>query len=365
MKFTKKHWIATISICAVICGGCIFGSISKNVSKGDINKATEQLADDVLGGSLPDIDVDWELRKAMKQMETELVTTTAEEVVTTTEVTTITTTDTTTNKDTTDNNKNKGNTGGNNSSNGGGSSSSSKPSRNSSGGTSYPADNETQEGVLYRATVIEVINANQMILQLEGAKREAYFKLIAVSMPEDETVSNILEYVPQDEVENIDEIRQMILEDDEIDEKNKQNIRVYDVIRNKLREGDTVYVEFGKNKFPHLPDDTDYYIYLWYYNSDEDRANDRLTLMQDWLLNNGYGDVFPDGFNNEYLDYFINLRDNANTNFTGLWNGYFKLETDEEKMKKIKGETEPAVTDVPTAENSEEVQTTTVTVATE
>lgn len=364
MKFTKKHWIATISICAVVCGGCIFASIGSNINKGDINNATGELANDVLGGSLPDIDVKWELREAMKQLETEteVTTTTPDEEVTTTEITTGTTVADTTAKDT-NNDKNSNTGGGNNSGSNSGSSNSSKPSKSSNSGTSYPSDGETQEGVLYRATVVQVMNANRLLLQIDGTDRDAFFKFIAVSMPEDETVENILEYIPEDEVEDIDGIRQMILEDDTIDEKRKQEIRVYDVIRNKLREGDTVYVEFGKNKFPCLPSDKDYYIYLWYYNNDEDRANDRLTLMQEWLLNNGYGDLYPDGFNNEYLDYFRSLRDNANANFTGLWNGYFKLETSEEKMKKIKGETEPAVTEVSTTENVEEVQTTTTVIA--
>lgn len=346
MKFTKKTWIAVISICAVVCGGCVFASISSNVSKNDVNKASKEFAENVLGGTLPDIDVKWELQQAMKQLET------ATETTATTTVTTSTETVTTTSAVSTNVDGNSSNP--SSPSNPSGSSSSSKQIRNIQERVEYTGG-DLEKGVLYEATVVAVKTANCIALDVKGGRKTADFKYLLVCMPEYTSVDNILEYVPEDEIENIEEIRQNVLNNENVKEENKNKIKIYDIVYNKLKQGDTVYIEFDENMMPDLPSDNDYFVYLWYFENEEDKANGTLSLFQEWLLNKGYTDVFDDTENQKYLEYFEQLADNADKNFAGLWNGYFKRETDEEKMKKIAMSTsiEPVATDVPETENTE------------
>jgi endonuclease YncB( thermonuclease family) len=357
MKLKKKNWIAIISVCAVVCGGCIFASVKNGVSTDDINKASEELANDVLGGTVPDIDVKWEeLQKALEAVESAVeTTTTVETTIATTvdgDVTTIpnetiveTPDDDTNNENNNANqnngsNGNNGNVGSNNSSgnnkksnnngNSGGSRNSSTPTKSSSDATTYSLEEEWQEGVLYEATVVKVNNANEITLEVVGTDKQAKFKYISLLLPEDTILKNVLEYIPENEIEDIDGIRQMILDDDSIKDENKQNIRVYDIVRYKLKEGDTVYIEFDESRFPKLPSDKDYYAYIWFYANEQDKTNDKLTRFQDWALSNGYAQIMADPLNKKYLDYFTELEQNANDTFTGLWNGYFKEETAKE-----------------------------------
>lgn len=355
MKFTKKTWIAVISICCVACGGCIFASINSNISKNDINKASKEIAKNVLGGTLPDVDVKWELKQAMKQLGT------VTETTATTTVTTATETVTTTSAVSTNADENSSNP--SNPSNPSGSSSSSKQIRNIQERVEYTGG-DLEKGVLYEATVVSVKTANCISLDVKGGRKTADFKYLLVCMPEYTSVDNVLEYIPEDEIENIEEIRQNVLNNKNIKEENKNKIKIYDIVCNKLKQGDTVYVEFDENIMPDLPSDNDYFVYLWYFENEEDKANGTLSLFQEWLLNRGYTDVFDDTENQKYLEYFKQLADNADQNFAGLWNGYFKRETDEEKMKKIamSTSTEPVTTDIPETENAEnQTETTEIT----
>jgi endonuclease YncB( thermonuclease family) len=198
--------------------------------------------------------------------------------------------------------------------------------KSSSDAVSHSPGDDLQEGVLYEATVVYVIRANEITLQMVSTGREAKFKYISLHLPEVATLENVLEYIPEDEIEDIDGIRQMILDDDSIKDEDKQKIRVYDIIRYKLKEGDTVYIEFDKSMMPNLPSDKDYYAYIWFYANEQDKASDKLIRFQDWALSNGYAQIMTDPLNKKYLDYFTELEQNANDTFTGLWNGFFKYE---------------------------------------
>ncbi len=88
---------------------------------------------------------------------------------------------------------------------------------------------------------------------------------------------------------------------------------VSDIVKSTLQEGDTVYCEFDVN-----PQDK-YNRYLCYVY-----FADGTTMIQDWLLSNGYAQVMTVQPNSKYADHFVEIQRTAAENKVGLWNGFFE-----------------------------------------
>lgn len=86
---------------------------------------------------------------------------------------------------------------------------------------------------------------------------------------------------------------------------------VADIVKAKLQKGDTVIVEYDVSK-------TDRYNRTLAYLYFEDG-----TMIQDWLLVNGYAQVMTIQPNSKYADHFAELQHEAAENKIGLWNGFF------------------------------------------
>lgn len=94
-------------------------------------------------------------------------------------------------------------------------------------------------------------------------------------------------------------------------ENTQEGKTVSEIVKNKLSEGQTLYVEFDtetEDKYGRVLA----YVYL------EDG-----TIMQDWLLENGYAKVMTVEPNTKYKDHFLTIEAKAREEKKGLWNGFF------------------------------------------
>ena len=87
---------------------------------------------------------------------------------------------------------------------------------------------------------------------------------------------------------------------------------VSEIVKDKIKEGDTLYIEYDVGK-------TDKYSRTLAYVYFEDG-----TMVQDWLLENGYANVATYAPNVKYADHFVELAHTAAENKVGLWNGFFE-----------------------------------------
>lgn len=95
-------------------------------------------------------------------------------------------------------------------------------------------------------------------------------------------------------------------------ENTEEGKEVSDIVKDKLHEGDTVYLEFdvsSEDKYGRMLA----YVYL------EDG-----TMMQDWLLENGYAKTMTIQPNSKYAEHFAEIQHKAAENKVGLWNGFFE-----------------------------------------
>lgn len=88
-----------------------------------------------------------------------------------------------------------------------------------------------------------------------------------------------------------------------------------EAIKNKLHEGDTVLIEFDTSE-------TDRYGRFLCYVYFEDG-----TMVQDWLLENGYARTMTIAPNVKYADHFKEIQKKAAEDKVGFWNGFFEEET--------------------------------------
>ncbi len=63
--------------------------------------------------------------------------------------------------------------------------------------------------------------------------------------------------------------------------------------------------------------------YVYYYETPKDESNGTLTLLQDWLIVNGYVKNVNYPPNEKFKEHFAELAELASKNKTGLWNGYY------------------------------------------
>ncbi len=89
---------------------------------------------------------------------------------------------------------------------------------------------------------------------------------------------------------------------------------VADVVKEKIHEGDTLWLELGT-----IPQDNDGKILAYIYFEDG-------VMVQDWLLENGYAQTLTVPPNTKYSNRFAEIQQKAAENKVGLWNGYFKAE---------------------------------------
>lgn len=95
-------------------------------------------------------------------------------------------------------------------------------------------------------------------------------------------------------------------------ENTEEGKEVSDIVKDKLKAGDKVYIEFDVSS-------EDKYNRLLCYVYFEDG-----TMVQDWLLENGYAKTMTVQPNSKYADHFAEIQRKAIENKVGLWNGFFE-----------------------------------------
>ncbi len=89
---------------------------------------------------------------------------------------------------------------------------------------------------------------------------------------------------------------------------------ITDVVKDKIREDDILYIEYDVRE-------TDKYgrtlAYLYFPDG---------TMVQEWLLENGYANIATYPPNVKYAEHFKELAQTAAENKVGLWNGFFESE---------------------------------------
>lgn len=98
-------------------------------------------------------------------------------------------------------------------------------------------------------------------------------------------------------------------------ENTEEGKEASEAIKNKLHEGDTVLIEFDTSE-------TDRYGRFLCYVYFEDG-----TMVQDWLLENGYARTMTIAPNVKYADHFKEIQKKAAEDKVGFWNGFFEEET--------------------------------------
>lgn len=89
---------------------------------------------------------------------------------------------------------------------------------------------------------------------------------------------------------------------------------VSDIVAEKLHEGDKILLEFDT-----MRQDKDSLLLAYVYFENK-------TMVQDWLLENGYAQTLTVLPNTKYSNHFAEIQQKAIENKVGLWNGYFKEE---------------------------------------
>lgn len=134
-------------------------------------------------------------------------------------------------------------------------------------------------------TVIRVVDGDTYLLNISGT--ETKVRLIGVDTPES--------VAP----ETYDK------------ENTEEGIMVSDIVKEKIKEGDILNVEYDVSK-------NDNYgrtlAYLYFSNG---------VMVQDWLLSNGYAQVMTIQPNSKYADHFAELEQAAMERGEGLWSGAF------------------------------------------
>lgn len=142
---------------------------------------------------------------------------------------------------------------------------------------------------LDKANVIRVIDGDTYELKISNKKQKV--RLIGVDTPESVAPAD---YHKSNSEEGKD---------------------VSQIVTEKFRNIDTIYVEYDVNH-------TDKYgrtlAYLYFKDG---------TMVQDWLLENGYANIATYPPNVKYADHFKELSHTASENRVGLWNGFFEEET--------------------------------------
>lgn len=137
-----------------------------------------------------------------------------------------------------------------------------------------------------KCTVQRVVDGDTYILDIDGEEKRV--RLIGVDTPES------------------------VAPDSYGKENTEEGKTVSDIVKGKIQAGSILYAEYDVSK-------TDKYgrtlAYLYFENG---------TMVQDWLLENGYANIATYPPNVKYADHFAELAHTAAKNRVGLWNGFFE-----------------------------------------
>ena len=133
------------------------------------------------------------------------------------------------------------------------------------GNNSTPKENHEKE----QCTLVRVVDGDTYIVELNGEEKR--IRLIGVNTPES--------VAPADYAENTAE-----------------GERVSEIVKNKLREGDTLLLEYDTERTDKY-DRTLAYVYL-----------PDGTMIQEWLLENGYAEVMTIPPNVRYAERFKEIQ---------------------------------------------------------
>jgi len=104
-------------------------------------------------------------------------------------------------------------------------------------------------------------------------------------------------------------------------ENTAEGKKVSDIVKDKITEGDIVYIEYDV-------EETDKYgrtlAYLYFPDG---------MMIQEWLLSNGYADTITYPPNVKYSEHFSEIAHTAMENKVGLWNGFFEETTDNKEKE--------------------------------
>ena len=149
---------------------------------------------------------------------------------------------------------------------------------------------EVEKPEYYEATFVRAKDGDTYIIKAENSDEDITVRLIGVDTPESVAPSSYSK------------------------ENTEEGKEVSDIVKSKLHEGDTVFLEFDastEDKYGRMLA----YVYL------EDG-----TMMQDWLLENGYARTVTYPPNVKYADHFTEVQHKAAENSVGLWNEFFEEE---------------------------------------
>ncbi len=135
-------------------------------------------------------------------------------------------------------------------------------------------------------TLVRVVDGDTFVLNLDGV--ETTFRLIGVDTPES------------------------VAPDTYGKENTEEGKTVSELMTQKVPVGSVVYIEYDVSK-------TDKYgrnlAYLYLLDK---------TMLQEWLLENGFAMCATIQPNSKYADRFAEIQREAEANKTGLWNGFFE-----------------------------------------
>jgi micrococcal nuclease len=135
-------------------------------------------------------------------------------------------------------------------------------------------------------TVVRVKDGDTYVLDIDGA--DTTIRLIGVDTPESVAPATYSK------------------------ENTQEGKDISALVKERLTEGTVLYVEYDVSK-------SDKYGRTLAYLYFEDG-----TMIQKWLLENGYAQVMTVQPNSKYADEFAKIQHTAAVNKTGLWNGYFE-----------------------------------------
>lgn len=113
-------------------------------------------------------------------------------------------------------------------------------------------------------------------------------------------------------------------------ENTEEGMMVSDIVKEKFYKGEQMFIEFDVSQFDRYQR---FLAYVWYYDSEQDREEGRLTMVQDWLLTNGLANTATFPPNVAYADHFAELAATARENGVGLW--AMPSDEDDEAMSEV------------------------------
>lgn len=130
-------------------------------------------------------------------------------------------------------------------------------------------------------TLVRVVDGDTYILNIDGA--ETRVRLIGVDTPESVAPPSYYK------------------------DNTEEGVAVSQIVKDKMKAGDTIYIEYDVNR-------QDKYSRTLAYLYFEDG-----TMVQEWLLTNGYAQVMTIQPNSKYADKFIEMEQKAMEEKVGLW----------------------------------------------